>query len=208
MPEAQRIALKTPGVRGTLAFTGLNGATFTNAPNAGTMFMDLLPKAERGTAEQVLKDLSARFGDHGRQRLRNPAAASARHRHKRRLQDDDRGPLGAGYQALEKVASRMMTEANQTPGPARAFTTFNTRTPRLYADIDRERAERMGVPVDGVFSTLGTYLGSTYINDFNFLGRTYRVTAQADAPYRDNISDVERLRTRSDRARWCRWLRS
>jgi len=91
-----------------------------------------------------------------------------------------------------------VAEANQTPGLARVFTTFNTKTPRLYADIDRERAERLGVPVDGVFATLGTYLGSTYINDFNFLGRTYRVTAQADAPYRDNVSDVERLRTRSD----------
>jgi HAE1 family hydrophobic/amphiphilic exporter-1 len=105
---------------------------------------------------------------------------------------------GAGYQALEKVAFRMMAQANQTPGLTRVFTTFNTRTPRLFADIDRERAERLGVPVDGVFATLGTYLGSTYINDFNFLGRTYRVTAQADAPYRDKISDVERLRTRSD----------
>jgi HAE1 family hydrophobic/amphiphilic exporter-1 len=92
----------------------------------------------------------------------------------------------------------MMAQANQTPGLTRVFTTFNTKTPRLYADIDRERAERLGVPVDGVFATLGTYLGSTYINDFNFLGRTYRVTAQADAPYRDKISDVERLRTRSD----------
>jgi HAE1 family hydrophobic/amphiphilic exporter-1 len=49
-----------------------------------------------------------------------------------------------------------------------------------------------------VFSTLGTYLGSTYINDFNFLGRTYRVTAQADAAYRDAAADVGRLRTRSD----------
>lgn len=55
----------------------------------------------------------------------------------------------------------------------------------------------MGVPVSNVFSTLGTYLGSAYINDFNYLGRTYRVTAQADAPYRDQISDVGHLHTRS-----------
>jgi HAE1 family hydrophobic/amphiphilic exporter-1 len=74
---------------------------------------------------------------------------------------------------------------------------FNTRTPRLYADIDRERAERLGVPLQNVFSTFSTYLGSTYINDFNFLGRTYRVTAQADAPYRDEISDIGGLKTRA-----------
>jgi HAE1 family hydrophobic/amphiphilic exporter-1 len=88
-------------------------------------------------------------------------------------------------------------KANQTEGITSAFTTFNNRTPRLFADIDRERAEQLGVPVENVFSTLGTYLGSTYVNDFNFLGRTYRVTAQADAPYRDQISDVGHLRTRS-----------
>ena len=59
-----------------------------------------------------------------------------------------------------------------------------------------------------VFATLGTYLGSTYINDFNFLGRTFRVTAQADAPYRDGIADIGRLRTRSDIGRrWCRSIR-
>jgi HAE1 family hydrophobic/amphiphilic exporter-1 len=105
---------------------------------------------------------------------------------------------GKGLRALETVTNRMSAEANQTKGLTRVFTPFNTGTPRLYADIDRERAEKLGVPVEGVFSTLGTYLGSTYINDFNFLGRTFRVTAQADAPYRDAAADVGRLRTRSD----------
>lgn len=199
MREAQRVALKTPGVRGTLAFAGLNGATFTNAPNAGTMFMDLKPKGERGSAEEILKDLSGRLsqitaGDVFV--IPPPPVRGIGTSGGFKMIIEDRS--AAGYQALEKVASRMAAQANQTPGLTRAFTTFNTKTPRLYADIDRERAERLGVPVDGVFATLGTYLGSTYINDFNFLGRTYRVTAQADAPYRDSVSDVERLRTRSD----------
>ena len=199
MMEAQRIALKTPGIRGTLAFAGLNGASFTNAPNAGTMFVDLLPKGERGPADEVLKDLSARLakitaGDVFV--IPPPAVRGIGTSGGYKMIIEDRS--AQGYQALEKVASRMTAQANQTPGLTRAFTTFSTKTPRLYADIDRERAERLGVPVDGVFATLATYLGSTYVNDFNFLGRTYRVTAQADAPYRDNISDVERLRTRSD----------
>ena len=60
-----------------------------------------------------------------------------------------------------------------------------------------ERAEQLGVPVQNVFSTLGTYLGSTYINDFNYLGRTWRVTAQADAPHRAEIGDIGLLKTRS-----------
>jgi multidrug efflux pump subunit AcrB len=109
---------------------------------------------------------------------------------------EDRG--GAGLRALEAVTNKMAAQANQAQGLKSVFTTFNTRTPRLYADIDRVRAEKLGVPVEGVFSTLSTYLGSTYINDFNFLGRTFRVTAQADAPYRDHVADVSRLRTRSD----------
>jgi multidrug efflux pump subunit AcrB len=104
---------------------------------------------------------------------------------------------GAGYQALEKAAFAMMGAANKAQGIQAAFTTFNTKTPRLYADIDREKAEQIGVPVANIFSTLGTYLGSTYINDFNYLGRTWRVTAQADAGFRQQSSDIERLRTRA-----------
>jgi HAE1 family hydrophobic/amphiphilic exporter-1 len=108
---------------------------------------------------------------------------------------EDRG--GAGYQALEKAALQMMAAANKTEGLTSVFTTYNTKTPRLYADIDREKAEQLGVPVESIFSTLGTYLGSAYINDFNYLGRTFRVTAQADAPYRDDPNDIGRLKTRS-----------
>jgi len=193
LAEAQRIALKTPGITGTLAFAGFNGATFTNAPNTAAMFVTLAPKHERGSADGILKDLSGRLGQitAGNALVLAPPSGGG---YKMLIEDRS----GAGYQALEKVAVRMIAEANRTPGLTRVFTTFNTKTPRLYADIDRERAERLGVPVEGVFKTLGTYLGSSYINDFNFLGRTYRVTAQADAPFRDNVPDVERLRTRSD----------
>jgi HAE1 family hydrophobic/amphiphilic exporter-1 len=199
MREAQSIALETPGVRGTLAFAGLNGASFTNAPNAGTMFMDLMPKGERGSVDQLIKRLSGRLAQITAGNvfvIAPPPVRGIGTSGGYKMIIEDRS--AAGYQALETVASRMAAEANQTSGLSRVFTTFNTKTPRLYADIDRERAERLGVPVENVFATLGTYLGSTYINDFNFLGRTYRVTAQADLPYRDNISDVERLRTRSD----------
>jgi HAE1 family hydrophobic/amphiphilic exporter-1 len=197
--EAERIALRTPGITGTLSFAGFNGATFTAAPNSAAMFVNLAPKGERASSEQVIKDLSARLAQitaGSALVIQPPPVRGIGTGGGYKMIVEDRS--GAGYRALEKVASRMTLEANQTPGLTRVFTTFNTKTPRLYADIDRERAERLGVPVDSVFRTLGTYLGSTYINDFNFLGRTYRVTAEADAPYRDNVSDVERLRTRSD----------
>ncbi len=64
------------------------------------------------------------------------------------------------------------------------FSLFETSTPQLYLDIDRNKAQLLGVNVSDVFSSLQTYLGSSYVNDFNLLGRTFRVTAQADAPFR------------------------
>jgi HAE1 family hydrophobic/amphiphilic exporter-1 len=91
----------------------------------------------------------------------------------------------------------MMMGANQAEGVAGAFSLFNTGTPRLTAEVDRDRAERMGVPVQNIYTTLGSYLGSAYVNDFNYLGRTFRVTAQADAAYRDDASDIQTLKTRS-----------
>ena len=87
--------------------------------------------------------------------------------------------------------------ANQTPGLVQVFTLFNTSTPQVYADIDRTKAEMLGVPITRFFDTLSTYMGSTFVNDFNILGRTYRVTAQADNPFRLSVRDVENLRTRS-----------
>jgi HAE1 family hydrophobic/amphiphilic exporter-1 len=110
---------------------------------------------------------------------------------------EDRTGVGGGYKQLEAAANQMMGAGNQEKGVTRVFSTFNTNTPALAADIDRERAEQMGVPVENIFATLGTYLGSTYINDFNFLGRTFRVTAQAESAFRDDKSDVPHLQTRS-----------
>ncbi len=95
------------------------------------------------------------------------------------------GAAGAGDGRL--VAGRPL---NATPGFTSAFTLFNTRTPQIYADIDRTRAEQMGVPIGRIFETLSIYMGSAFVNDFNILGRTFRVTAQADNPYRVDLRDV------------------
>ena len=100
-----------------------------------------------------------------------------------------------GLPALEGAAWIVAGSAMQTPGFTQAFTLFNTHTPQLYADIDRTKAELLGVPISRVFEALSVYMGSAYINDFNILGRTYRVTAQADNPYRLTPRDVENLKT-------------
>jgi len=197
--EAQKIAGRHPATENTVAFAGFDGATFTNAPNAAAMFVALKPHGERAHADAILGDLNRSLSSITAGSLfviAPPPVRGIGTGGGWKMMIEDRG--GAGLQALEGVTFGMMMAANQTPGLANVFTTFNTRTPRLAADVDRERAEQLGVPVENVFGTLGTYLGSTYINDFNFLGRTFRVTAQADAPYRDSLADIVRLRTRSD----------
>ncbi len=198
--QAQGIALRNPATEAVVAFAGFDGATFTNAPNAAAMFVTFKPKGERKDADTIANQLRGALGGINAGNILvipPPPVSGIGTGGGFKMMIEDR--RGAGLHALEGAAFAMMMRANGAPGIAGSFTTFNTRTPRLFADIDRERAEQLGVPVENVFATLGTYLGSTYVNDFNFLGRTYRVTAQADAPYRDSEADVARLRTRSDK---------
>ncbi|AMN45329.1 efflux RND transporter permease subunit [Rhodoplanes sp. Z2-YC6860] len=199
---ANEILLKRPGVANTVAFAGFDGATFTNAPNAGVLFVTLKPFEERVkeklTTNGILSDLRAQM-----QVLREafvlvippPSVPGIGTGGGFKMYVQDRA--GRGPRALEQAIGSLVGQANQTPGLVQVFTLFNTSTPQIYADIDRTKAEMLGVPITRFFDTLSTYMGSTYVNDFNILGRTYRVTAQADNPYRLSIRDIENLRTRS-----------
>ncbi|MEO0958480.1 MAG: efflux RND transporter permease subunit, partial [Pseudomonadota bacterium] len=104
---------------------------------------------------------------------------------------------GRGLDALQEAAQAMAAAANGTEGIAGAFTLYNTGTPRIYADIDRVKSEIIGITAAQVNETLEVYLGSSFVNDFNFIGQTYRVTAQADGAFRASPEDIARLRTRS-----------
>jgi len=197
--EAVKIAMAQPETSNTVAFAGFDGATFTSAPNTAVIFVLMKDKADRkATADEFAGKLRKAYGQITAGNILvipPPPVRGIGTGGGWKMEIEDR--TGAGYAALQKAAFGMMMAANKAEGIQAAFTTFNIRTPRLYADVDREKAEQIGVPVTNIFSTLGTYLGSTYINDFNYLGRTWRVTAQADAPFRQQISDVERLRTRA-----------
>ncbi len=197
--RAVAIAEKLPGVADTVAFVGFDGATYTNAPNAGVVFVLMKDRNERKeTADEFAATLRRAFGQITAGNILVIAPPPVRGIGTGggwKMNIEDRS--GAGYAALAKVAVEMMAQANRTAGIQAAFTTFNIRTPRLYAAVDREKAEQIGVPIPNIFSTLDAYLGSSYINDFNYLGRTWRVTVQADAPFRQQAADVERLRTRS-----------
>ncbi|GGE08573.1 multidrug efflux RND transporter permease subunit [Polymorphobacter glacialis] len=200
--NAVKTAMTTPGIDHAVAFAGLDGASFTNAPNAGTLFlqMDDYPlRKEKGlTGESILGDLRQRMGGiTGANILVIPPppvrGIGTGGGFKMMVQDRS----GKGYQALEQAAVGMMMAGNQAPGLTSVFTLFNTGTPRVFADIDRDKAQLLGVNPSAVFSTLQVYLGSAYINDFNLFGRTYRVTAQADAAFRNDPNDITNLKVRS-----------
>ena len=107
---------------------------------------------------------------------------------------------GAGFGALQAAANQLMGRGQQ--GQIRGLfrelhSTFRANVPQVYLDVDRTKAKTMGVPLSDVFDTLQIYLGSLYVNDFNLFGRTYQVTAQADAPFRRQTSDILNLKTRN-----------
>jgi multidrug efflux pump subunit AcrB len=109
----------------------------------------------------------------------------------------DRG--GRGLKVLEQATNDLAAAANSPDSPTTTsvFSFFNTNNPQIYLDIDRNKAERLHVPVDSVFEALEVFIGSVYVNDFNYLGRTFRVTAQADAEDRLTVDDVLRIRVRN-----------
>ena len=91
----------------------------------------------------------------------------------------------------------LVAAANKDPAFAGVFTFYNAGAPSLYADIDREKAEKVGLTPANVFSTFQVYLGSQYVNDFNYLGRTYEVLAQADEQFRKTPQEISRLKVRN-----------
>jgi multidrug efflux pump subunit AcrB len=112
-----------------------------------------------------------------------------------RMMVEDRA--GRGTQALQNAVFAMMGRAAQTPGLTQVFSFFETSTPQLYLDIDRTKAQLLGVNVQDVFSALQIYIGSSYVNDFNLFGRTFRVTAQAESGFRLDSKDVLNIRVRN-----------
>ena len=199
------LALQVPGIAHAVNIVGFSGATFTNAPNAGAIFLVLDPfekrsKDPRMSAGALQGALFQKLG--GIQEglvivVQPPPVRGIGNANGARMMIEDRG--GAGPIALQNATYAMMGRAAQTPGLTSVFSLFETSTPQLYLDIDRNKAQLLGVNVSDVFSSLQTYLGSSYVNDFNLLGRTFRVTAQADAPFRMNPEDILKLRVRNSR---------
>ncbi len=215
------ITLATPGVNHVINIVGFSGATFTSAPNSAAMFIVLDPFAKRAgnpsqSADAVQRTLFGKFvpiQEGLALVVQPPAVQGIGNAGGFRMMIEDKG--GKGPAELQAAAYAMMGKAAQTPGLVQVFTLFENQTPQLYLDIDRTKVQLLGINMPDVFNALQTYIGSSYVNDFNLFGRTFRVQAQAAASFRLDPQDVLNLRVRNsyrqhsaarvvhDRARHC-----
>ncbi|MBL8883022.1 MAG: multidrug efflux RND transporter permease subunit [Hyphomicrobium sp.] len=197
------LALQVPGVEHAVNFIGFSGATRTNASNSGAIFVTLKPFEARAkdpnqSATAIRQALLAKFStiqDALVLVIPPPPVRGIGSAGGFRMMVQDRN--SAGPAALQQAVGLMMAKAAQTTGVQQVFSLFENSTPQLYLDVDRVKAQMLGINVTDVFSTLQTYLGSAYVNDFNLLGRTYRVTAQADSAFRMSEKDVLAIRVKN-----------
>jgi hydrophobe/amphiphile efflux-1 (HAE1) family protein len=201
--RAVDIALKVPGVRGAVNIVGFSGASFTQAPNAGAIFLVLDPFEERAgdpskSASAIQAELFKRFAPLQEALLivvLPPPVAGIGNAGGFRMMVEDRS--AGGPQALQNALAAVNARAAQTPGLRQVFSLFEVSTPQIYLDIDRTKAQLLGINIPDVFGALQTYLGSSYVNDFNLLGRTFRVIAQAESSNRLDPNDVLQIRVRN-----------
>ena len=193
---------QTPGVSHAVAFAALDATTFTEASNNATVFAKLAPFEDRVakglSAPRILSDLRTRLSAIQGAfvlAIAPPPIQGIGNAGGFKMMVEDRADVGP--QQLEQAVQRLVAAANKDPALSGVFTLFSTRTPSIYVDIDREKAEKLGLTPHDVFDAMQVYLGSTYINDFNYLGRTYQVIAQADSFSRRDIDDIARLRARN-----------
>ncbi len=195
-------ALDTPGIVRVAAFAGLSGATRTQASNSAALFPvfeEPEVRLKKGlTAAVITADLRKRLSAiEGAFIIVIPPppipGIGTGGGFTMRVQDRQ----GRGAELLAAATDELVNAARKAPGLTPVFSPFSANTPQVFVDIDRIRAQKLGVPIANITDTIETYFGSTYVNDFNLFGRTYHVTAQADLPFRKERADLARLRTRN-----------
>ncbi|KQM20646.1 efflux RND transporter permease subunit [Novosphingobium sp. Leaf2] len=194
--------LPIKGIRGAVMFAGLHGPSRTAAPDAAAIYFPFESFEKRKELGVTYADIMAKatqaLNDYDKAKVLllppptiNGIVPAGGYR---MLVEDNEG---RGYPELANAAGGLIAKANQTKGLSQIYTLFDQNTPRIFADVDRRKAEMLGVPPERVFEALQVYLGSAFVNDFNLLGRTFRVTAQADQGSRGSVADIANLQTRS-----------
>ena len=197
------IGKNIPGVELTFAIEGLSILDSTIRSNALTVFFPLKPFSERiGHPEQsataIVAKLQTAFSsiqDAFVVAIQPPSVRGMGNAGGFQLEIEDR--RNAGLTALQQATDAVTAAANAEPGLSGVFTTYRSQVPQLFLNIDREKVQTLNVPISSVFNTLQSYLGTNYVNDFNFLGRTYQVNLQGDADFRSDPDQILRMYTRN-----------
>jgi HAE1 family hydrophobic/amphiphilic exporter-1 len=203
--KVSAVVRQNNGVFGTFSVMGFSLAG-GSSPNSGLIFAPLKPINERTkmgdkyTAKAIVLDVGPKlFGVPGGIAFaaEPPAVAGIGTvgGFQFILQDSGRNTFGD----IDRVAHTLVGQG-RAPGSGLTGmnTTFTSNDPQLLVAIDRDKAKAMGVPFNQVTAALNTFMGSSYVNDFDFNNRSYRVYVQADAPYRRNAQDLRQYYVRSD----------
>lgn len=201
LARVEKQILDTEGIAGVVTIGGTSLLTNAAQSNNGTLVAILDDWPERNTAELTIEAIVGKLG----RRLNTiPEAVIFPFRPPPimglgnaggfdiRIQDRE----GIGLDVLEDVTRDVVTAAAESGKVQSPFTSFSTRTPQIYLDIDRLQAQRLGVRLETIFATLSANLGSAYVNDFNMFGRTYQVRVQSKAPFRASPDDILKLKVR------------
>ena len=196
------IILADPGVDNAVQFPGLSINGFVNSSSAGIDFVTLKPFDQRTSkdlsAGAIVGRLNQKFAAIKGAYIAifpPPPVQGLGTIGGFKLQVEDR--TDQGYAALDKVMKDVQMKARQDPMLSGIFSSYQINVPQLFADLDRTKAQQLGIDVQSVFDTMQIYLGSLYINDFNKFGRTFEVIAQADKEFRSKPDDILKLKTRN-----------
>jgi len=202
--QVEQIVAPTPGVASVLSIVGFSLLDNGAQSNAAFLVVRMKPFEDRTSAqESVFAAIRTVFGATQQVLAANTFAFNI-------------PPIiglgtGAGFQYQlqnlegrppEEMASAMLgmvVAANQDPRLARVFSTFAANTPSLFLDVDRDKAQALGIRISDIFTALQTTLGGFYVNDFNIYGRSWQVNIQGEARDRDDIPDLWRIHVRSSR---------
>ena len=205
MKRVEELALKTEGVKHTVAIAGQSILLNANAPNFGAMYVMLDDFHHRTTPVLQGQAISARLQALLQHEIIDglvnvfaaPPVEGLGTAGGFKVVIEDRGDNG--MEMLQEIAEKKVAEGSDDKRLEGLFTSFRANTPWLFLNIDRDKVNAMGVSMDELFSTLQVYLGSLYVNDFNRFGRTWQVNVQGEANFRKQIEDLKLLKVRNQR---------
>ena len=192
-----------PEIKVVGGLAGLNIISFSNKSNVGTMFVGLKPWDDRQGKEHhvqsVIKEIQKRTASIREARILaiSPPAIPGLGQTAGFTFELQQTTATETIQQFEKVARSFVAALNQRPEIGSAFTFFSARTPSYQVNVDRQKAKQLGVSLSDVYTTLSSFLGSSYVNDFTLYGRNFRVITQADSSYRSSLSNIEKYFVRN-----------